>query len=78
MEFEEILTKAEDEEITKDEALYLFKETGRYDRALKLFEIASHVRDDEIGNVFKLDGFIGLTTHCTVEPPCSTVGIRAP
>ena len=70
MEFEEILAKAENEEITKDEALYLFKETGRYDKALKLFEVAGRVRDNEIGNVFKLDGFIGLTTHCTVDPPC--------
>ena len=70
MEFEEVLKNAEENEITKEEALYLFKETGRYDKALKLFEIASRVRDDEIGNVFKLDGFIGLITHCTVDPPC--------
>jgi biotin synthase len=64
------LKNAEENEITEEEALYLFKETGRYDKALKLFEIASRVRDDEIGNVFKLDGFIGLITHCTVDPPC--------
>jgi len=70
MEFDEVLKNAEENEITKEEALYLFKETGRYDKALKLFEIASRVRDDEIGNVFKLDGFIGLITHCTVDPPC--------
>ncbi len=70
MEFEEVLKNAEENEITKEEALYLFKETGRYDKALKLFEVASRVRDDEIGNVFKLDGFIGLITHCTVDPPC--------
>lgn len=70
MEFEEVLKNAEENEITKEEALYLFKETGRYDKALKLFETASRVRDEEVGNVFKLDGFIGLITHCTVDPPC--------
>ena len=70
MEFEEVLKNAEEYEITKEEALYLFKETGRYDKALKLFETASRVRDEEVGNVFKLDGFIGLITHCTVDPPC--------
>jgi len=70
MIFEEVLKNAESSEITREEALYLFKETGRYDKALKLFEIASRVRDDEVGNVFKLDGFIGLITHCTVDPPC--------
>ena len=63
MRFEEVLKDAEENEISKEEALYLFKETGRYDKALKLFEIASRVRDNEIGNVFKLDGFIGLTSH---------------
>ena len=70
MEFEEVLKNAKENEITKEEALYLFKETGRYDKVLKLFEIASRVRDEEVGNVFKLDGFIGLITHCTVDPPC--------
>jgi hypothetical protein len=47
MEFEGVLKNAEENEITEEEALYLFKETGRYDKALKLFEIASRVRDDE-------------------------------
>lgn len=70
MEFDAILKKAENEEITKEEALYLFKNAGRYNQALKLFEIASSVRDDEVGNIFKLDGFIGLISPCTVDPPC--------
>ena len=74
MGFEEVLKNAESNEITKGEALYLFKKTGRYDKVLRLFETASRVRDDEVGNVFKLDGFIGAITPCTIKPPCKYCG----
>ena len=69
MEFEEILKKAVENEITREEALYLFKETDKYDKALKLFEIASRVRDDEVGNVFKIDGHISIQP-CNRNPHC--------
>lgn len=71
MEFENVLKNAESTEITKEEALYLFKETRRWDKALKLFETAGKVRDEEAGSVCKLMGFICCITHCTTDPTCS-------
>nr|WP_230972433.1 radical SAM protein [Archaeoglobus neptunius] len=37
---------------------------------LELAKVASKVRDDEVGAVFKFDGFIGSVTPCTTNPPC--------
>jgi biotin synthase len=70
MNFDSILTKALRDEISKSEALYLFKKADRVDRLLELFKSASRVRDDEVGEVFKFDGFIGPITPCTTNPPC--------
>lgn len=70
MSLEKILKDAKKDEITREEALCLFRYAEKYDQALKLFEAATSVRDDEVGSVFKLDGFMGLVTHCTVDPPC--------
>jgi len=70
MNFEETLKRAEREEITKEEAVYLLKETVSYDKVLKLFEVAGGVRDNEVGTTFKLDGFIAPITVCRTNPPC--------
>ncbi len=70
MDFEGILKRAEKEEITREEALYLFQKAQSWDRALRLFETASKVRDEEAGRVCKLMGFICCITHCTVDPIC--------
>lgn len=70
MEFDEVLEKARDDEITREEALYLFENTKRYDKALELFKIASKVRDDETGAIYKLDGCLGPITPCTLDPLC--------
>jgi biotin synthase len=70
MDFESILTKALREEVSKGEALYLIEKASRTDRLLELFKFASHVRDHEVGDVFKFDGFIGPITPCTTNPPC--------
>lgn len=71
MEFENVLKNAEGNEITKEEALYLFKGTQTWDKALKLFETAGKVRDEEVGRICKLMGFICCITHCTTDPTCS-------
>lgn len=68
------LKKAKDGEITKEDALFFLNEGKTSDRLLELFKIASKVRDDEIGNVFKFDGFIGPITPCTTSPPCNYCG----
>ena len=70
MEFEEILKKAKKEEITREEALFLLKKAQSYDKILELFKVASKVREDEVGPIFKLDGFIGVISRCISNPPC--------
>jgi biotin synthase len=70
MEFDGVLSKAVKEEVSREEALFLLEETKTIDRHLKLFRAASYVRESEVGNVFKFDGFIGTITPCTTSPPC--------
>ena len=70
MEFEEVLEKAGNDEITREEALFLFQGASTYDRILELFKKASKVREDEVEATFKLDGFIGPINHCIANPPC--------
>ena len=74
MIFENVLKNAESTEITKEEALYLFKEANSIEKLTKLFEVASEVRDENKGRVFKFDGFIGSITPCTIDPPCKYCG----
>lgn len=68
--WKEVLEKALKEAITRDEALCLFKEIRRTEEFLELAKVASKVRDDEIGAIFKFDGFVGVITPCTTEPAC--------
>ena len=70
MKFEKVLEKAGNNEITREEALFLFQEATTYDRILELFKVASKVREDKVGDTFKLDGFIGPINHCIANPPC--------
>ena len=70
MEFEEILEVALDRAITKEEALFLFKETEEPSRYLRLFEVATAVREKECGKLFRLDGWMGGITECKIDPPC--------
>ena len=70
MDFEEVLEKAGNDEITGEEALFLFQRATTYDSILELFKVASKVREDEVGATFKLDGFIGPINHCIANPPC--------
>jgi len=70
MMLEDVLRKALVEPIGRDEALYLLKKTTSWDKIVELFRAASKVRDDEVGAVFKFDGFIGMITPCTTTPPC--------
>ena len=58
MILEEILENAKEREITREETLYLFRETRAYNETLRLFQVASEVRDEEVGRVFKLHGHI--------------------
>ncbi len=62
--------RAKYESITQEEALYILKKVQTIDKFLELAKIASKVRDEEVGAVFKFDGFIGSITPCTTNPPC--------
>lgn len=65
-----VLEKGLEETITKEEALYLFREVQRSEEFLELAKVASKVRDKEVGVVFKFDGFVGSITSCTTYPVC--------
>lgn len=77
MELNVILEKALKEPPTPEETLLLFRKVRSYDRFLKLIKTASRVRDDEIGQAFKFDGFIWPVTPCTTSPPCRYCGRSA-
>jgi biotin synthase len=77
MKFDEVLTKAIDGEISREEALFLLEEAKTTNNCLELFKAASHVRKREVGEVFKFDGFIGACVPCTTSPPCKYCGRSA-
>lgn len=72
-----ILKNAQREPINEEEALYLFQNVQSIDKFLDLAKVATKVRDDEIGAVFKFDGFIGTITPCEIDPPCKYCGRSA-
>jgi len=66
----DVLHKALNNQITQDEALYILNKVQTVEDFLELAKVASRVRDDEVGAIFKFDGFIGSITPCTTNPPC--------
>ncbi|PWR71715.1 radical SAM protein [Methanospirillum lacunae] len=69
--FESILKQAESDEITSDEAVFLFKETENFAKAQQLFITAAHVRDSEKGRSFQWSGGIATILPCTLDPLCA-------
>ena len=78
MEFEEVLEKVRNEEITREEALFLFKEAKKYDEILELFKVACKVREEEIGSTFELIGCLGPVAPCTLDPLCKYCWVTNP
>lgn len=70
MRLKEVLEKAIEKEINPQEALYLFENTDSPQGYLPLFKAACSVRQKEMGNVFRLDGFVGSSIECKIDPPC--------
>ncbi len=71
MDYEKILEEAKNREITKEEALYLFKNTDNTEKFLSLLKTASYVRDQNLGRRFKLWVHIpSTTTGCITNPAC--------
>ncbi len=70
MSYEAILEKALTDSIDKNEALVLLRKSQDYSRLLDLLKVASKVRDNEVGRVYKIEGFISPITRCTTKPPC--------
>ena len=79
MELEEVLGNAKEREITREEALYLFRETTTYDKTLRLFQVASEVRDSEVGRIIKIIGISGndLSERIAYLGGCGTTGDRS-
>ncbi len=76
MNYDPLLTKAENEEITPEEALFLFEETNTTQRFLSLLRCASLVREKHKGREFKLWAHVpSTTTGCITNPPCRYCGI---
>lgn len=69
--FDEVLQKAETEEITHEEAVFLFKESEDFAAAQKLFQTAVKVRDHEMGRKFQWSGGIASILPCTLDPLCT-------
>ncbi len=69
--FEHILQRSETEEITAEEALFLFTETENYGKAQQLFKTAAFVRDQEKGRRFQWSGGVATILPCTLDPLCS-------
>lgn len=69
--FDAVLQKAENEEITYDEAVFLFKESENFGAAQKLFQTAVAVRDKEMGRKFQWSGGIASILPCTLDPLCT-------
>ncbi len=70
MSYEAILEKALTDSIDKREALILLRKSQDYSRLMDLFKVASRIRDNEVGRVYKIEGFISPITKCTTKPPC--------
>jgi len=66
----QILEKAKEREINREEAVFLFENCQTIPKALELFKTASYVRDREAGKQIRFDGFLGTITPCEIEPPC--------
>lgn len=68
--FDEVLRGALEELIKPEEALLLLRKANSYENVMKLFKAACKVRREEVGDLFKFDGFIGSIAKCTTDPPC--------
>lgn len=74
--FEQILVKARKEPISREEASALLYATNEnITRTLELFNVASKVRDDEAGTVFKITAGIASVLTCSLSPMCSYCGL---
>ena len=75
MKFEEVLEKAREDEITKEEAQFLFESANEWVKISQLLSTASYVRDKNLGRFFKLDAFIlSSNKGCKTNPSCRYCG----
>jgi biotin synthase-like enzyme len=69
-EYAAVLDRALDRAPTLEEACFLLENASGPEATTWLFAAASEVRKREAGDVFQLDGFMGGTTKCVIDPPC--------
>ena len=69
-EYAAVLERALSGPPDREEACFLLENATEPGATARLFATASEVRAKEAGNVFQLDGFMGNTTKCAINPPC--------
>lgn len=78
MNLQELLEEAKSRRITKNEALYLFKETKSEKSFLKLLETAGYVRDQNVGRKIEFWPFaLSANKGCSTNPPCQYCGMAS-
>ncbi|MDI6813046.1 MAG: radical SAM protein [Desulfitobacteriaceae bacterium] len=70
LRFDEVLSKALEEPIDREEALYLFRETEDHACAEELMKTARSVREKAMGNVFRWSAGIASVLRCRLKPLC--------
>ncbi len=65
-----LLREAREGTLDREGALKLLKSVRDYSDLMKLMSVASEVRDECVGRVYKLEAFMSPITKCTTNPPC--------
>jgi biotin synthase len=68
--FSDVLEKAAEQAIDRDEALLLFRESEEFSAAQELFKTASLVRNKLLGTTFRWTGGIASVLTCNLQPLC--------
>jgi len=75
--FKSILGKAVEEEISREEALTLFREANALDKILELFKVANNIRKIYMGDAVQLRAAIKMSSICMLSPKCKYCGWAA-
>ena len=65
-----LLREAREGTLDRAGALRLLKEVRDYSDLMRLMRVASEVRDECVGRIYKFEAFMSPITRCTTNPPC--------
>ncbi len=69
-ELSDLLKLGKEGRLGKSEALKILKLVRDYMDLIKLLNVASEVRDEVVGRIYKFEAFMSPLTRCTTDPPC--------